>query len=242
MKKYLIFFIMTCTFVWAQEPDFGSFKGNAVIVDMTNDQRTVYGNGADERLNPCSTFKILHSLIALDTHVIADENTTLKWDGTIREYPSWNKDHSMRSAIAVSAVWFYQSIAKRIGEQRMQPYVEKARYGNADTSKQLTNFWLGGGSLKISPNEQADFLMRLVNNELSFSTRALTTVKDIITLHKEGKYVFAGKTGSCNNVGWFVGFEHNNDKTEVFVFELQGENADGSKAKKVAYEYYHIKP
>jgi beta-lactamase class D len=101
----------------AIEPDFKTFDGSGVIIDLNSSKRTVFGSRENERLSPCSTFKILNSMIALESKVVKDENELIKWDGVVREYPQWNQDHSMRSAIAVSAVWFYQELARRIGEK-----------------------------------------------------------------------------------------------------------------------------
>ncbi|MBU0632488.1 class D beta-lactamase [bacterium] len=223
--------------LFAKEPDFGNYDGSAVILDINNSKRMVFGVHANERLNPCSTFKILNSMIALDSGVIKDENEIIPWDGVIREYSVWNQDHSMRSAIAVSAVWFYQELARRIGAKRMQENVSKVHYGNADTSHTLTDFWLGGGSLKISLLEQVDFLSKLVKNELAFSNRAMRIVKDIMTLEKRADYQFAGKTGSCNSVGWFVGFLKQDNKTQVFAFNIKGDGANGKEAKRIATQY-----
>ncbi len=176
-------------------------------------------------------------MIALDSKVVKDENEVIKWDGIKREYPAWNQNHSMRSAITVSAVWFYQELASRIGEQRMKEYVSRAKYGNADISSALTGFWLGSGSLKISLNEQVDFLSRFMRNDLEFPLHVMETTKDIITLEKSDTYRLGGKTGSCNGVGWFVGFEQNRDKATVFAFNIKGDGANGAEAKKIALEY-----
>jgi beta-lactamase class D len=74
---------------------------------------------------PASTFKIPNSLIALETGVVADpDKDVFKWDGVTRSIEAWNKDHTMRSAIAASAVPVYQEIARRIGQERMQKYVD----------------------------------------------------------------------------------------------------------------------
>jgi beta-lactamase class D len=223
--------------LFAQELDFGKYDGSGVFLDLNSSKRTTFGIHADERLNPCSTFKILNSMIALDTGVIKDENETIKWDGVVRQYPFWNHDHSMRSAIAVSTVWFYQELARRIGKKQMQKYVQKAHYGNMDTSHTLIDFWLGGGSLKISLNEQIDFISRLVRDDLPFSHRAMNTVKDIMTLEKKDNYQLAGKTGSCNGVGWFVGFTQTQEKTTIFAVNIKGEGANGSEAKKILLKY-----
>ncbi|MDD3443708.1 MAG: penicillin-binding transpeptidase domain-containing protein [Sulfurimonas denitrificans] len=236
MSKLLIFFILILP-LFAKEPNFGKYDGSAVILDLNSSEKTVFGTRADERLNPCSTFKILNSMVALENRVVKDEDEVIKWDGVKREYSAWNKDHTMRSAIAVSAVWFYQELARRIGEQRMKEYVKKVHYGSADTSHTLTDFWLGSGSLKISLNEQVDFLSKFVRNELPFSLHTMKTVKEIMTLEKHDYYRLAGKTGSCGGVGWFVGFVRNNDKTTVFAFNIKGDGASGAEAKRVALEY-----
>ncbi len=236
MSKLPILFIWILP-LYALEPNFGKYGGSAVILDLNSSKKTVFGNRADERLNPCSTFKILNSMIALDSRVVKDENEVIKWGGVKREYPAWNQDHTMRSAIATSTVWFYQELAGRIGQMRMREYVSRAQYGNTDTSNTLTDFWLGGGSLKISLNEQVDFLSRLMCNDLEFPLHVMETTKDIITLEKNGTYQLGGKTGSCNGVGWFVGFVQNRNKTTVFAFNIKGEGANGAEAKKIALEY-----
>jgi beta-lactamase class D len=223
----------------ASEPNFTKYDGTAVILDLNTSKRTIYGDArADERLFPCSTFKILNSIISLDTEAVKDENETIKWDGVVREYPAHNRDHNMRSAIGVSAVWFYQELAKRVGSGMMQVGVTAAEYGNMDTTHTLTDFWLGDGSLKISANEQVDFLSRMMSGKLPFSARAVAVTKDIMILEKSKKYTFGGKTGSCGGVGWFVGFvEEPSGDTTLFAFNIKGEGASGTEAKKIAVDY-----
>jgi len=74
-----------------------------------------------------------------------------------RKVPAWNQDQDMKSAIGNSTVWFYQELARRIGQERMQHYLELARYGNRDMSGGIDQFWLEGG-LTITPKEQIAFL------------------------------------------------------------------------------------
>lgn len=82
---------------------------------------------------PASTFKIPNSLIALETGVVTDpDKDVFPWDGVKRPIEAWNKDHTLRSAILVSAVPVYQEIARRIGQERMQKYVDLFDYGNRD--------------------------------------------------------------------------------------------------------------
>jgi beta-lactamase class D len=221
----------------ASEPDFGKFDGTAVIVDLNTSTKTIYGNHADERVSPCSTFKILNSMIALDSKAVRDENETIAWDGVVRTYPFWNTEHSMRSAIAVSTVWFYQELARRVGEKKMAEMVRAAEYGNMDTSKSHTDFWLGGGSLKISPNEQVDFVSKMVRNQLPFTLRSQSVVKEIMRLEKRDGMTLSGKTGSCGGIGWFVGFIERDEFVKVFAFQIRGEGANGVEAKKIAIQF-----
>lgn len=235
-KKAISIFAL-CSSLYASEPDFGKFDGTAVIVDLNSSTKMIYGNHADERVSPCSTFKILNSMIALDCGAVQNENETIVWDGVVREYPFWNHNHTMRSAIAVSTVWFYQELARRIGEKKMAEMVRTTEYGNMDTSKSLTDFWLGGGSLKISPNEQTGFLTKLVRNQLPFSLRSQSVVKEIMRLEKRDGVTLSGKTGSCGGIGWFIGFIERDDTIKVFAFQIRGEGANGAEAKKIAIQF-----
>lgn len=237
MSKLTIF-ILSAIYLYAAPPNFAKYDGTAVILDMNSSKCTIYGDArADERLSPCSTFKILNSIISLDTEAVKDENETIKWDGTVREYPSWNRDHSMRSAMPVSAVWFYQELARRVGGGMMQIGVVAAQYGNVDTTKTLTDFWLGEGSLKISANEQVDFLSRMMSGKLPFAPRAVSITREIMTLESKDGYRFGGKTGSCGGIGWFVGFVEKDGNVKLFAFNIKGDGANGALAKKIAVEY-----
>ncbi|MBW8903885.1 MAG: class D beta-lactamase, partial [Bradyrhizobium sp.] len=121
---------------------------------------------------PASTFKIPNSLIALETGVVGDPDVDLfKWDGVKRGIESWNRDHTMRSAIAASAVPVYQEIARRIGAQRMQKYLDLFEYGNRDIGGGIDQFWLTG-NLRIDPVQQIDFVDRLRRGVLPVSKRS----------------------------------------------------------------------
>ncbi len=143
----------------------------------------------------------------------------------------------MSSAIAVSTVWFYQELARRVAEKKMAEMVRAAEYGNMDISKSLTDFWLGGGSLKISPNEQVEFISKLMRIQLPFSLRSQRVAKEIIRLDKRDGVTLSGKTGSCGGIGWFVGFIEQDEFVKVFAFQIRGEGANGAEAKKIALEY-----
>jgi beta-lactamase class D len=62
----------------------------------------------DSSFLPASTFKIVNSLIGLQTGVISSDSMIIKWDGVKRNVEEWNKDLSMYEAFRVSSVPYYQ--------------------------------------------------------------------------------------------------------------------------------------
>ena len=151
-------------------------------------------NRSGEAKLPASTFKIPNSLIALETGVVGDpDKDVFKWDGVTRSIEAWNKDHTMRSAIAASAVPVYQEIARRIGPERMQKYVDLFDYGNRDIGGGIDQFWLTG-DLRIDPVQQVDFVDRLRRGVLPVSKRSQDLVRDILPVTKVGDAVIRAKS------------------------------------------------
>jgi beta-lactamase class D len=166
---------------------------------------------AETRFVPASTFKIPSSIIALETGVAEGPEFALAWDGVAREVEAWNRDHVLRSAYASSVVWFYQALARRIGPERMQSWVDRFDYGNRSLAgAAIDEFWLRG-PLAISPREQVEFLQRLHAGALPISERTRTIMLDDIMIHerREGGTIVRAKTGwassETRNIGWFVG-------------------------------------
>ena len=169
-------------------------------------------NRSGEPKLPASTFKIPNSIIALETGVVADpDKDVFKWDGVVRSVEAWNKDHTMRSAIAVSAVPVYQEIARRIGQERMQKYVDLFEYGNRDIGGGIDQFWLTG-NLRIDPVQQVDFVDRLRRGVLPVSKRSQDLVRDILPVTKVGDSIIRAKSGLLGAeagkprwAGWWAG-------------------------------------
>src|SRR5436305_3837200 len=175
---------------------------------------------------PASTFKIPNSLIALETGVVADPDMDVfKWDGVTRSIEAWNKDHTMRSAIAASAVPVYQEIARRIGPERMQKYVDLFEYGNRDIGGGIDQFWLTG-DLRINPIQQIDFVDRLRRGVLPVSKRSQDLVRDILPVMKVGDATIRAKTGLLGaelgkpSLGWLVGWAEKGGAQTVFALNM----------------------
>ena len=214
-------------------------SGCFVLYDTEKDTYLIYNlKQAEKRLSPCSSFKIYNSMIGLETGVIKDENFVIKWDGTDYElFAEWNRDHTLKSAIKYSVVWYYKELARRVGEEKMQCFLDKLNYGNRDISGGIDNFWLRS-SIKISALEQIELLKKLLNYDLPFSVRTINILKDILILEKTDNFTLSGKTGSAFEdgkwlIGWFVGYIVVDNNTYVFATNIEGEGAKGTEAKKI---------
>jgi beta-lactamase class D len=173
---------------------------------------------------PASTFKIPNSLIALETGVVGDpDKDVFKWDGVKRSMEAWNRDHTLRSAIAVSAFPVYQEIARRIGAERMQKYLDLLEYGNRDIGGGIDQFWLTG-NLRIDPFQQIDFVDRLRRGALPVGKRSQELVRDILPVTKVGDSIIRAKSGltgpNRGSLGWMVGWAEKGSEQTVFALNM----------------------
>lgn len=134
---------------------------------------------------PASTFKIPHALVALQTGVVTDPDAKETWDGSKQWVAACGADQSLRTAIQESCLWFFQRVAPKIGEERMRSQLAALDYGNAKVEGERMNwlamFWLAGGSLQVTPDEQLDFVKRMFKGELTSIDRAhVATVESIM--------------------------------------------------------------
>jgi beta-lactamase class D len=220
---------------------FPGFRAAFVMRDVSAGRTVRHGvELARTRLSPCSTFKIPNSIIGLETGVIPDAAFVLKWDGQKRPVEAWNRDHDLRSALRNSVVWYYQELARRVGPARMQHWVRALGYGNEDISGGIDRFWLGS-SLRISPDEQVDFLARLHAGALPASARSLAIVEEMLLQDAPAAgLVYRGKTGSCEGPapdethGWWVGSVEKEGRPYVFAALIQGEAASGRVCRPMA--------
>jgi len=216
---------------------FAGKKGTFVIIDCSSEAISIYNpEESSEKLPPCSTFKIWNTLIGLESGIIRSaDDDFYKWDGETRSYPEWNKDLKLKEAFQVSCVPAFQDLARQIGTQRMQIWVDKIGYGDRDISSGVDVFWLpeaGRKTLLISPEEQARLIYRLVSGKLLFSENAKATLKNIMTIKKTEGGVLYGKTGSSRfNLGWFVGYVESNSKTYAFACAVKGDKLTGKDAR-----------
>ncbi|HEX8476137.1 MAG TPA: class D beta-lactamase [Pyrinomonadaceae bacterium] len=216
---------------------FRNVNGCIVVYDLQKDAYVRHNEArCRQRFSPYSTFKIPNSLIGLETGVIKDADFVIPWNRT--KYPpddwvsepfiNWKRDHNLRTAMQHSVVWYYKELALRVGAARMKKHLAQLEYGNADASGGLDKFWLNS-SLRISPEEQIEFLKKFYRDELPFSKRSMRIVKEIIVREETPAYRLSGKTGggpagNGRSLGWFVGYVETGGKVYFFATNLEGAN------------------
>ncbi len=227
--SYLLFLIPSCTVNKAKiDNDLKKYfaaknvEGCFTMLNNTDGQIRVYNMAMDtQRFTPASTFKIVNSLIGLQTGIITDENMVIKWDGISRRNAEWNKDMDMKEAFKVSSVPYYQEVARRIGKDTMHHWIDSIAYGNKNISGPIDSFWLNN-DLKISADEQLGLLKMLYFDQLPFRKSVQQTVRNVMLQEENTLYKLSYKTGwgfdeSKNNIGWVTGWIEENRHVYFFV-------------------------
>lgn len=195
------------------------------------------GEICDKRNSPASTFKVPLALMGFESGILKDSHNP-SWPYE-EGYPAWRE--SWKQSVDPtywedqSVVWFSQELTRKLGKEKFQEYTDQLNYGNRDLSGDpgknngMLRSWISS-SLRISPNEQADFLMKMVNNKLPFSEASINKTMAILPIHKlSNGWTAHGKTGSAFEIGpkgkpdrrrqfgWYVGWAEKGDERVVFV-------------------------
>jgi beta-lactamase class D len=192
------------------------------LLNNANGEITVYNMALDtQRFSPASTFKIVNSLIGLQTGVITNDTMQIKWDGVKRSHEDWNKDMGMAEAFKVSNVPYYQEVARRIGVDTMKRWMDSVGYGNKNISGPIDSFWLNN-KLKISPDEQLGLMKRLYFDQLPFRKSVHQMVRTAMLQEDNTAYKLSYKTGwgfdeANHALGWVVGWIEENNHVYFFV-------------------------
>jgi beta-lactamase class D len=232
----LVLFSFSCTTNNIKNADslkkyFDEYKvdGCFALYDNSRGEHTVYNEKRDTtRYSPASTFKIVNALVALHTGRITNDSTLIKWDSVVRDRPEWNRDLSLYQAFRVSAVPHFQQVARMIGKDTMQKWLDSTHYGNKKIGPAIDRFWLDN-SLLISNDEQVWLAKLLYFRQLPFRHSVQEEVKKMMIQENTTNYQLAYKTGwgktvSGNELGWIVGWIEEN--RHVYFFSMNLESAD----------------
>lgn len=170
---------------------FEGLTGTAIVYDPTEKNYMIYNKElALTQRSPCSTFKIISSLIGLENGIIDPDNSVRPWSGEIFWNEDWNRDINFSDAFRTSCVWYFRQVTDDIGKVKMQNELNKLKYGNCDISdwegklntnnnnRALTGFWIES-SLKISPKEQVEVMERIFGTDSTYSERTQNILKQV---------------------------------------------------------------
>ncbi len=235
---------------------FDGFNGAAVIYDVSASGFWIYnGEIARTRRSPCSTFKIVSSLIALENGIIHPDDSIHKWSGEVFWNEKWNKDMDFGGAFRDSCVWYFREVIDEIEPELMQDELDRLEYGNCDISdwegrmntnnnnRALTGFWIES-SLAISPKEQTEVMERIFGEDSVYSMQAQNSLKEVMLVEGQGDGGMSiyGKTGMGKAEGivvdaWFAGFaerEEGNLYFCVYLGRTDDKNVTSTAAKEIA--------
>ena len=239
-----------------QSDYFDGRNGTAVIYDAASQKYSIYNYDlAVTRSSPCSTFKIISSVIALENGIIEPENSTRTWSGEIFWNEDWNQDIDFQEAFRTSCVWYYRQVIDDIGEDLIQRELDWLQYGNCDISdwegrlntnnsnRALTGFWIES-SLMISPKEQVEVMERIFGKNSEYSEETQDALKQVMLIPKidSPDISIYGKTGmgKANGIvvdAWFTGFAESTAGEIYFCVRLgrtDGMDVSSSLAKEIA--------
>jgi beta-lactamase class D len=227
MKKVVLFLCSLVLYtiqVWAGQLCFIA-KENGEVLKTEGDCSTSYP--------PQSTFKIPLSLIGFDSGILNTEDTP-SWALPKDADPYINvcKDnHSPRTWMRDSCLWYSRILTTKLGIEKFQDYVTKFSYGNMDLSAGLTSAWISS-SLKISPDEQIEFLQKVIDHKLPICKASYDKTKKIMFIQEmAGGWKLYGKTGNGRQIdknnnhtdlqhGWFVGYIEKGNRSIVFASHI----------------------
>lgn len=202
--------------------------GSITIYDLKNDKWIFSDeNDSAKELLPASTFKIVHSLIALQEKAI-QTNEVLKWDGKDKLFrgktvSSWNADTDMKNAFKNSTIWFYVELAKKIKRETYLKYLQAINYGNLKLDEKGLDFW-NYGAFAVSPKNQIIFLQKLYKGDLPFAKENMEYVKSLMIQDKNDDYVLRGKTGwgvkNDQEIGWYIGYVEGKENVCFFATRI----------------------
>jgi beta-lactamase class D len=181
---------------------------------------TVYNMKFDtQRFSPGTSFKILNTLIGVQTGKITNENTVIKTGSAS------NQSTTLKQAFNTSFVPYFQSVARQIGKDTMKFWIDSISYGNKNVSGPVDSFWLNN-NLRISPDEQLGLMSKIYFEQLPFQKYGQQILESLMLKENNTLYKLSYATGTGiddkdNSFGWTLGWIEENRHVYFFVTFLR---------------------
>jgi beta-lactamase class D len=144
----------------------------------------------------------------------------------------------MYQAFRYSCVPWFQELARRIGKDTMQTWMDSlgygSRYGKVAIQK-IDTFWLDN-SIKVTADEQLGLVKKLYFDQLPFKKWTQRQVRSMMIQENNSNYTLAYKTGlgrreNGNQLGWVVGWIEENKHPFPFVLQIESAEKDFDMVK-----------
>lgn len=230
--------------------EIGATKVTFLAVDVnTHACYVINKKGLNQRHTPYSSFKIPHTLIALETGAAKSGDEKIVWDSQKRPakdfWPeTWKQDQTLASAFKHSAAWYYQELVPRIAPEQYQQWLAQFNYGNQTFAPGSDAFWLDG-QLKISPKEQVSFIVCLLKDRCGVNAATFAAFEQIALQETRDNLSLYAKTGAGpidpnnNNgafEGWYVGYIKDKRATPIAAFAIYVEAENFTAIKNIRRE------
>jgi len=144
-----------------------------------------------------------------------------------------SKNSNITDAFKSNSLPFFRQLAKNIGHDTLQGWVDSVSYGNKNIGEQFDQAWINN-STKISPDEQLGFMKRLYFEQLPFRKSVQLSMKELMVMNDNTDYKLSYKTGSGKNeknenIGWVIGWIEENRHVYFFVTLLQSPKEEVNK-------------
>ena len=194
---------------------------------------------ATDAFQPCSTFKLPHALIALETGVISLERDRRRCVPS--ECHSDHGELDLASAIHESCLSYFRQTARAIGPTRMAAGLAKLGYAATGALEPFDGFWLLGG-MRITAEQQLRWIRRFYTEALPVAPEHLAAVRAASIRARAGEWSIQGKTGSSRaGFGWFVGQMTRRGSSSWVTVLIKGDGATGMEGERRLKELLQAK-
>ena len=160
----------------------------------------------DSAYQPAGTFRILLSLVGLQTGVIKDEK------GGVKE------------AFQAADDTAFGKIALQIGKDTLKRWIDSLGYGNKNLEGTADTFWRNN-HLKVKADEELGLVKKLYFNQLPFFQRSQKIVQEMMLVESNANYQLSYVTGDGvredgRKFVWVLGWIEESKHPYFFVLNL----------------------
>lgn len=204
--------------------DSAGVKGSFAILNNQRGDVTVFNMKTDTtRIAPGSIFKIVETLIGVETSRLTGESSKLQTpDSNLAQVP-------LKKAFDENNRDYFNTLANRIGQDTLQQWINTISYGNMQVSN-AQSLW-DDGDLKISPDEQLGLVYKVYFDKLPFQKYAQEILRDLMLKEDNTLYKLSYTTGNIvtqenEHRGWITGWIEENRHVYFFTGLIQTNNAE----------------